>query len=721
MFFHNPILLIGLSAAVIPLVLHLLSRARFCNVDWGAMMFLGRPEVHQRQSTKLKQWTLLGLRMATISLLAMALARPAVRGRPPQGPRPSRAAAVVLFDRSASMALNDNGRARLEMAREAVLQILPGLNKGDDLWLVPMGDPLKTGDPHATDPQELSERVKEIGTAAGTANIADSLRKALGLLEGVGSARGEIYIVCDHQAASWAGVDLAFIDEFRARAARLPVTPRVFVIPVGTDESDNVAIESVELIRTPAVVGQVNRVEVRIHNYAATPRAAVEVKVGQNSVPVNLPARSTSAVQLPVAFYDNGPQLLTAEISAGGLAFDKRFELAVEVLRDLRVLIIDGDEHEGAFRSESDFLRLALAPYRARLKDLAVVEVVSPEDFAGRDLSSYQVVILTNVGQVDLALARSLEQFVYSGGGLLVAPGDRSRSDNYNDRLFRDGDGILPAELQPAIPESDATVTSVGHLELSHPIFAFLRNRVDPAPPAAVRRYFPITPRDYGVTILASYTDGRPFLLESQSGRGRVLLMTTSVDIDWNSLALTNFFLPFAQSAVRHLAEGRLPRLSVAPGEPLIADIDEPADTRKMAIRVPNLEPRRTDARDTFADPGLLSLSPSGTRLHVRFDQTQAAGVYRILGKRGDAKPLAMFVVRTPAIESDLSPLSENRWKELEASLGFSRVEADRRTIAVAQDVARGGWHLWIALVPCVIIVSLAELTLARRWSGAMA
>ena len=39
---------------------------------------------------------------------------------------------------------------------------------------------------------------------------------------------------------------------------------------------------------------------------------------------------------------------------------------------------------------------------------------------------------------------------VYGGGGLLVAPGNLSRIENYNEQLWRDGSGILPAELQDA-------------------------------------------------------------------------------------------------------------------------------------------------------------------------------------------------------------------------------------------------------------------------------
>ena len=56
--FQNPLLLIGVGAAVVPLVLHLLSRARYRDVDWGAMMFLQGADARQRQSSRISQFLL---------------------------------------------------------------------------------------------------------------------------------------------------------------------------------------------------------------------------------------------------------------------------------------------------------------------------------------------------------------------------------------------------------------------------------------------------------------------------------------------------------------------------------------------------------------------------------------------------------------------------------------------------------------------------------------
>src|SRR6476661_768398 len=78
--FLNPVMLAGVGGAVVPLVLHFLSRSRFRTVDWGGMMFLGEPTGRRLSGAVIRQWTLLGLRMAIVGLLAVALARPVVAG-----------------------------------------------------------------------------------------------------------------------------------------------------------------------------------------------------------------------------------------------------------------------------------------------------------------------------------------------------------------------------------------------------------------------------------------------------------------------------------------------------------------------------------------------------------------------------------------------------------------------------------------------------------------
>src|SRR5690348_14270027 len=90
--FSNTILLIGIAGAVLPLVLHLLSRSRYSTVEWGAMLFLDGTEARQQQNTKLNQVALLGARMAVVALLSMALAQPVLRQ---WGPEPDARGAAL--------------------------------------------------------------------------------------------------------------------------------------------------------------------------------------------------------------------------------------------------------------------------------------------------------------------------------------------------------------------------------------------------------------------------------------------------------------------------------------------------------------------------------------------------------------------------------------------------------------------------------------------------
>src|SRR5207253_1077324 len=119
---------------------------------------------------------------------------------------------------------------------------------------------------YASDPQEMALRVKEITTAAGAANVAVGLNEAIDLLVKADAPNREIYVVCDRQSSSWHGVDESFARQWRERGARLSHPPRLFIVPVGTEETDNVALESIEPLE-PFVIDQPCEVLIKVRNF----------------------------------------------------------------------------------------------------------------------------------------------------------------------------------------------------------------------------------------------------------------------------------------------------------------------------------------------------------------------------------------------------------------------------------------------------------------------
>ena len=716
--FQNPLLLLGVGAAVVPLVLHLLSRARYRDVDWAAMMFLQGADARQRQSSRLSQFLLLVVRGATVGLLAVALARPVLRdewaGNAPQG----QVAAAIVLDCSASMGFDEAGHTRFDAAKAAARRVLEALRPGDVATVVfagagapvPAGrraaDAAPTGDLRA-----VAERIDAAPLGHGGANIAAALREAEERLRGSGGTR-DVYLICDRQESSWREVTDNYMAAWRRRDAR-PAGPRtrLFVLPAGGTDAQNVTVESIQLLTPPAVRGQPAEAEVRFRNRGPVRWAALPVTLHADDrklpeVQVNLAPDSAASVRFSITFDTAGSHLVSAEVKTPGLAFDDRIEVAVEVVDPIKVLVLSGDEREAAYRSESQFLRVALEPFRTAGQpeaDPFAVRVLPVEQWPQARLQDFQVVVLANVERLTAAQAQAVEQFVYDGGGLLVAPGNLSRYDEYNASLYKDGAGVLPAKLYAPTAADGSQATGLLGIELDHPVFRFARGRPDPLPPATIARYFPVTRRP-DARRLAEYGSGDAFVVVGESGRGRVLLVTVPLDADWSTLPLTNFYLPFVQSAVRYLASGSIADRNVQPVRPLVCEVDPPAEGAAATVFPPD------------GSKVELPVLRFGRRGEVRFADTERPGRYRLVLHAGGGAPerTLTYVVPAPRVESDLTPLTEHRWRELRDGLGLVVIDPQDRPIADALAGPRGGRELWAVALGAVIALALCELLVAR-------
>jgi hypothetical protein len=718
--FLNVTMLAGIAGALLPLVVHLLSRSRYRTVDWGAMIFLQGAEARALQGARVKQWALLLLRMTLIASLAMALSRPVMRGRWGGLGRDSRVNAVIVLDCSASMQFDENGKTRMELARSAVLNVLESL-KENSVAIVLMG----AHDPEAaplaeptTDLQQLAQRVLSLPEPSGRADLRPALERAMDILDRGAEASRELYVVCDRQGSNWKDVNSdAFRQTWQARTNHAGNPTRLVVIPVGSERSENLAIESVELINPPAVRDQPAEVEVQVRNYGQAARGNVDMKVEDKTLSVSVAADSITTVRAPLRFNQPGSRIVTATLTGSGLKFDDRMQAAVDVVEQIRVLIVSGDERGVPLQNESDFLRIALAPKAADARqkgdgaeakargDLCKVSVEPVDRWNHENLRDYSVIVLANVPELSPAQALAIEQFVYEGGGLWVAPGNLTRVESYNTLLYHDGNGILPVKLQPATAEDGSEATTLqGVTNFDHPVFRFLKGRPDPIPLVTIGRYFPVDVRGRDAQVLAQYASGRPFLVEASAGRGRVLVMTTALDADWSTLPLSNFYLPFVQSAARYLTAGPVTERNLTPGSPLIAQFGPGADVRDARVRLPSGEFRPLPV----------------TRGEVRYSRTGQPGAYTIFvnGTMPDWMKRVDFVIRTPSTESDLTPISPAQWQEITRTLGFEPIDPARESVVAAVSAARSGHELWLSLVGAVIVLGVVEMAIVRRWSG---
>ncbi len=714
--FLNVTMLAGISGAVLPLALHLLSRARCRSVGWGAMMFLGFDDAGRHHRMHLKELALLLLRMAIVAVLAMALARPVLGSRGAAMDEVEPSSTVILFDRSASMGLEENGRTRLETARRAVLGAMSSLRRGDQAAMILMPEPMPRQTPQLSgDLQALAARVSEVRVSANRADIADGLAEAARALENSRNSVRQILLVTDRQAESWRDVSGNFAMNWRQGANWAGSSPpRLYVISVGGDDAGNVAVESLRVLNPPVIKDTPAEIEVRVKNYDTVPRSELplSLSVGGREVhraDLSFEAGASTVIRRTVNFSVVGSQVLTARIGDAGLPGDDVMECAIEVTGPIGVLVLSGDRTEGAarFRGAADYIRVALAPFRAAGRtgpDPADVQVVAAKPWPKLDRTRYRVLVLADVARLSAEQAREIEQFVYDGGGLLVAPGSRCDVSNYNGQLWRDGAGVLPAELEAPVGAEGSPSTSLLGLELAHPIFRFLQGRDDPVPALTIGRYFPARGAEPRAHILGRYASGKPFLLEGTYGRGLVMLVTTSLDADWSTLPLSSFYLPMLQSTVRYLASEALLDRNLSPGEPIVAVVDDAAEPH-ATIEAPG------------AGPATIDLVPVGSGHEARFTNTSRPGRYTLRFKTNRGPAQIHFIVRPNREESDLTVLGAGQWTSLQRSLSFERIEAEPQAIASVLGESRRRQELGPLLLAGVMALAIAEMALARAWT----
>ncbi len=103
MIFLNVALLIGATAAAVPLIIHLLHRTRIRVVHWGAMQFLAGAIEKKSRRLQWQQWLLLAIRCSIPALLALAMAQPALTWVSDRLGAGATSRPLVLIDNSYSM------------------------------------------------------------------------------------------------------------------------------------------------------------------------------------------------------------------------------------------------------------------------------------------------------------------------------------------------------------------------------------------------------------------------------------------------------------------------------------------------------------------------------------------------------------------------------------------------------------------------------------------
>jgi von Willebrand factor type A domain len=521
---------------------------------------------------------------------------------------------VVLVDRSYSMAYGDRWARAVDAARNAATSLGPA----DRASIVFFSTGAQVALRSTGDRERLMAAIATGKASAGATRYGPALKLAGSILSESPLPRREAILISDFQKSGWQGAD----------GVRLPDGAVVTPVPIGSGETANVAVTPVSLQRS-AFSGQ-ERIAVTagVINRGARPVSGLDVTLevagrAQQTQRVNVDANGSASITFTPFTPEGRDTRGTVRIANDALVYDNAFHFVVEPKRPLKLIIAE----RGGSAGNSLYLSRALSLADAPPVDVSVRAV---ESLSSDDLSSSAVVVLNDV-PVSTPLADRLARFVERGGGLFVVLGGRAAWPGTTA-------DILPAQPGTAVDRTRGNPARLGALEYGHSVFEpFRAPRSGDFSSARFYGYRAVTLGSDGKTI-ARFDDGAPALVERRVGAGRVLMWTSSLDVQWNDLALKPVFLPFVHRAVRHLAAYE-ERASWS----TVGDVFEPTTGR---------EPRT----------GRVALTPGGQRLGLDEEGADVLaldeqGFYEIRAQGRETDPPMTVASNVDLSESDLTPM----------------------------------------------------------------
>ncbi|MFY9555719.1 MAG: BatA domain-containing protein [Blastocatellia bacterium] len=670
MAFLNPIFLLGAMAAALPVLVHLVRRTRAPRVQFPSLMFLRKIEQKTIRRRKLRNLMLLLLRCAALLLLALAFARPFFTGSSPVSASGDHTSTVILVDGSYSTRYGDV----FNRARQSAHNMINDAAADEHLAIVLFSKSYQVLMPLKADRAEASAAVSQMQPGLDSTDYLQAIQAADAILKDAGPGEHRIYLISDFQDAGW---------NRAAPQVKLASDVKVFPIDVSDPKAANIAVSGV--IADPVVYAQKyeGKVVARVSNFSADDAAAAAIELKLNDLPVerkplNLTAGATQNVEFTGFNIPEGSNRATVEVGGDSFALDNKFFFTIRRDNQTRVLGIDTASRG---RSESFFLQQSLA---AGENNQYAMTMKTAGSVNPSELDPYRVVIV-NDAAINEGLASGLRAFVERGGGLVIAAGKHTDAGEFN-RTFG---AIAPAQLGEVVQSRGYALMS--QVKTDHPIFgAFARS--GRLTSTRVYGYHRATAKE-GTMTVAALDDGSPIVVEATAGRGKVLLITTTLDTAWNDLPLTPMFLPLMRQMLEYLG-GREAASAYSIGQAFTTPADK--DGSLPAVDTPG--GKRVDAARKNA---------SGEQ----FVDASEIGFYRLRYRDRDE----YVAVNLDTRESDLTRLNVDEFiASISPAPGDANAKPGQSSRLTAEE-KEARQRLWLPLLLTALLLFVTEAVVARR------
>ncbi len=663
--FLSPIFLFGLLGIAIPILIHLMTRRQKKRIRFSAVYLLFQSKKRSIKKSTPNRLLLLLIRCLGILLLSLGLAHPIFSFDGPADLLPtSPSASVFILDDSYSMGMQTEDSTLYAQAVAALLTPVGKIPAKSVYSIVLASQSTRVLMDWTEDPTLAVKLLKTSKPSFETTGIGKAMTKAVQLLESATQKEKQIFIFTDLDKNGWRKDE--FLNTEQANK-HYPVT--IVDFSAMHTEKNSAAVKQAEVSQEFLTNSRIIRVKSRLANLLPD-RPINELNV---SLTVNGKQKSQASLKFSAAeelkkeftFPMQGNEAIegTVEIPDDALNVDNKRFFSYQPDQKIKALVVDGDPKTIAHQRESFYLENALNPFTVALSNIEPT-VSTVEQLQVRNLFDFSVVLLCNVRELPFDYERELEKYVQQGGALFIALGDEIDPKYYNEKLGN----LLPVSIKALhqIGRKDKPFR-LDIKKSAHPVLKVFKGKsLEEMKSIRFNSLYSVEPRENRkYTVPLKFTNQYPAVLESDFGKGKVILYVSSVDRDWNNFPIQPTFLPWIQRWVKYSARGLE---SILHQQLLVGETFE--------------------RKDGVADTLLFIESPDGkiTRLAgTHFEDTFIPGVYRLFRLTSQensspleseeskivstlpdkATPAGTFTVNIDTLESNSEKITEQEVRQL--------------------------------------------------------
>ncbi len=719
-FFENPLMLIALLGAALPIIIEILFRRRKRQVQLPTIRYLLKSK--EQEKVKKQDQILLILRTILLALLGLAISRPLIRaGVNSSGDNRK---VIILFDGSASTNQQIGVTTSFGLAVKRASSMVKELPEGSFVTAAVMSDQIEVITDLEADRFLAAGKIEAVRGSLGSLPIVYGLDWVGKYLSDNAekTRNAEVYIFSDFQKHTWTSSNtdkrlpsagLAEINKF---------TNDVFFVDVGGEEKKvNIVVASLLPNEWVLTVGSPVKFVTNVKLIGSDIKS---LKNGSISFIVNGEkkdlrefdgSKENYTFEFDYLFTYKGEYIVEVLAEGDEHAIDNQRLYLCHIPEDHQILILD--ETATAPIEISRRLQLAISPPnqpgQPKFSRFST-KVVHPNNLNDETLANYSGIFVSGFSGMTEPISKKLENYVRDGGAVCFFVGPNISSYEYNNFLYRDGNGLLPRKLGNKKSASGGKAFAIfkgndhpANAELSS---LYKESKVEGNEDFSFNEFFEFAGEENGTdSVLKLNNNGGQAILEKTLGKGRCIIVNSSMGLEWSTMPFTVEYPIMMQELLRFIIGNPDKMVNLVTGDTMTQNVY--VSNQHLLLKTPNGKKVRLTPKEG-EDKNIMKVS---------FDRTNQQGLYAFDVMDGVVKR-PRFVVNADAAEGDLQRIFESDLKDTMGGSGFRFIPSNislEDFVSKLNSVTELAIPILWAIAAAILVESFLAAKFGRRRRGA--